>query len=99
MLCRHLDGDSENFSRANIALGSATDNHFDMPRAKRDAIAKAVGMKRRSLNPEQVMEARRLRDSGKSFSFIADKFVVAINTIRCALNGTFYKELQGSMGE
>ncbi len=98
-LCRHLDGDKANFSRRNIALGSYRDNHFDMSPEKRAHIAKSVGAKRRSLSDSDVIEAKRLRESGKTFSFIASQLSVSINTIRCALNGTFYKEFHGSMGE
>lgn len=71
---RHLDGNSLNNPKCNIELGSQSDNMMD--------VDKEIRIKRSSeafkkYSDEEVLEMRRLRNSGLSYKEIMEKFNIS----------------------
>lgn len=91
-LVRHLNGDDHNNSLANLALGTYSDNYYDIPEHVRKARHAAVGKKLRKLSDAEVVELKRDRLSGLTQAKLAEKYGVSLRMVKYLLSGATYNE-------
>jgi hypothetical protein len=87
---RHLNGDSENNGRANLALGDRSANMLDIPAASRVEKAKKAASVKRRLSQKQAEALRRDRKNGMKFSRLMDKYGVCKSTVSYIVNNKMY---------
>lgn len=91
---RHLDGNPDNNTVANLVYGTAAENQRDMVRHGRSLPGEKSG--RAVLTREQVLEVVRLRKAtGLSHSRIASQFGVCPGTIAWILSGKSWGSVTG----
>ena len=78
IVARHLDGNKENNSIGNIAIGTPHDNWMDLPRNVRSRISSRAN---RKFTDEQIAEWRRLFASGVSAYIIHKQLGVPKSTL------------------
>ncbi len=89
---RHLDGNPKNNTRANIAIGTKTQNAYDRtPESLREHALKAARSLRK-LSSEQVAALRADRVAGADYKTLMAKYGVAKGTVSYIVNGATYKE-------
>lgn len=88
---RHLDGNSLNNAKDNLAIGSASDNMMDRPAEVRLTAAKAGATKVRRLSEEGVTAFRADRAAGMSLNALAKKYQVAKSTASYIVNNKTYQ--------
>ncbi|WP_427110909.1 hypothetical protein [Lysinibacillus xylanilyticus] len=74
VVIRHIDGNVLNFSKQNIAIGTQSENHFDIPEEIRV-------MRATRLTVSDILEIRKSRSLGERVSIIADKYSVTPKTV------------------
>jgi len=93
---RHLNGDSRDNRRVNLAVGSASDNAMDVPieirRATQKIASTAGGKVRRKLTSEQAIALRVDRKNGLSYKELMQKYQIAKGTVSYICNNKTYKE-------
>jgi hypothetical protein len=62
---RHVDGDKENNSVKNIAIGTHSENMMDKPENMRKKWALNAGLKKSPLTPADVVEIKKLYKTGE----------------------------------
>lgn len=95
---RHLDDDTRNNARSNLALGTNTSNQMDIdPRKRRERAtraSKAATEKNRKFTPEAVREIRQRHASGQSIKHIARCLGVSTATISYIVNRQSYRDIE-----
>ena len=89
---RHLDGNPQNNSVSNIAIGTQSQNRQDVPLEIRMKVAKLGGRCRRCLSDLQLMQFRVDRENGLSLKRLAIKFGIAKSTASYIVNRRTYRE-------
>jgi hypothetical protein len=92
---RHLDGNPSNNERSNLALGTPSQNAFDIPPAKRRARSMPAASARRVLTPDEAREIVTLSANGWLGKDLAVRFGVSKSTISEILSGKLYSDLTG----
>ena len=92
---RHLNGDSFDNTRANIAIGNASENYFDMPADVRKRIAFSGAVAKRRLTPGQAREVVALSRAGALGVEVAERFGVSKSIVSEILSGKLYSEATG----
>jgi hypothetical protein len=88
---RHLDGNSLNNAKANLAIGTASENSMDRPMANRVASAKFAATKIRRLSEEEVAAFRLDRAAGMSLNALSKKYKIAKSTASYIVNNKTYR--------
>lgn len=83
---RHLDGDKDNNSWDNIAIGTSHQNKTDQSQEVRTARARRAAKSLRKMTDEQVIECRRLHAEGTSQKALCEKYGVAKSTMSGIIN-------------
>jgi hypothetical protein len=92
---RHLDGDRQNNSRTNLALGSQSENMMDrQPEVRQQHAAHAASFLR-SLTTEQVLAIRCDSTNGMGYKRLSAKYNIPKSTIRDVVRRKVYKDLGG----
>lgn len=102
IVVRHLNGDTLDISRQNIALGTYSDNEKDKSVQTRKRVASQANRKRktverytmRKFTPEQVRYIRELSAKGVKGVDSARQFSVTKDTIYQILRGETYKDIK-----
>lgn len=93
---RHLDGDTMNNQAENIAIGTASDNMMDKAPKERTRLAINASNNLRKLNDRQILEARKLRESGWSYKQLMEKYQIKHkSTIHHILNNDYVTKKAG----
>ncbi len=87
---RHLDGDHLNNRPSNIAVGTESENHFDVPEKTRIARAKHAATFTRKLSDFQLRRLKRDRSRGMNYRDLSAKYHIAKSAISRIVNGTLY---------
>lgn len=99
VVVRHLNGNTEDISKANIVLGTHSENNHDKdPEIRRAAARKAraaqVGRPHNArFTNEQVIEIRKRRADGESGYTLAEEFGVSNVTIYNIEKGRIYNDI------
>lgn len=92
---RHLDNDSRNNAKSNLALGDHTSNMMDKDPAERRRIALIAAKARRSLADEQAIELVRLSRAGWTGKRLAAHFGLSKGQVSEILSGKLYSDVTG----
>jgi hypothetical protein len=78
IVVRHLDGDQLNNKSENIAIGSRSDNYFDIPNEKRTRMLKHITKKASEKNRKYDYETiKKDRDAGMSYKQLMIKYNIS----------------------
>lgn len=83
---RHLDGNKQNNSISNIAVGSYVDNYHDISKKERIRILSKMAMTKQSYSKEDIMQMFLLKKNGVYQSEIAKQFNCTNGWISMILN-------------
>lgn len=89
---RHLDGDYTNNSYGNVAIGSPSENWFDVVAAKRQERGRFAAAFRRRLTDEQAAVVRRRVAAGERQTVVARELGLAKSTVHYIVAGHTYKQ-------
>lgn len=78
---RHLNGDKLDNSPTNLALGTQSDNSYDIPEEVRRKTGKHAASFLRKLTEEQVASLRADRAAGLSYAYLTKKYGIASSTV------------------
>lgn len=95
VVVRHVDGNSQNNSHSNLAMGTQSDNMFDRGPEERKSHALKAARTRRVLSGEQVAAIVELRRSGARGLDVARQFGVTESTVSEIMSGKLYSEVSG----
>lgn len=87
---RHLNGDKDNNSISNIALGSNSDNQLDIPKNVRLNSSKAASAKRRRFTEDELTNIKRDRLNGMSYKQLCTKYNTSKGTLSYMFNKSNY---------
>jgi len=87
---RHLNGNINDFSRSNIAIGTKGQNQMDKTPEMRRSQANHAASFVRKLTPAQVANLRADREQGASYDELRLKYGVAKSTISYVVNNKTY---------
>ena len=90
---RHLNNDSADNSRKNLAIGSQSENILDIPEAKRKSVGAYAASYLRSLSPADAQRLIDDRKDGMTYRELIEKYGVAKSTVSYIVNGKTYPEL------
>jgi hypothetical protein len=90
---RHLDGNPQNNSRENIALGSPRDNIMDRSPEERKTHARKANSSRRRLTDAQVRLIREFVADGAPAAEVARVYGLAKSTVSYIVNRKTYAEV------
>lgn len=90
---RHLNDDSFDNRRENIAIGSQSENMQDKPHKVRVAIGRNGAKHLRALSQKEAQSLIDERKSGASYSTLMKKYGIAKGTVSHIVNGKTYPEL------
>jgi hypothetical protein len=90
MRARHLNGNGLDNRYANIAIGTLSDNWYDIPRVARVARAKRAASKLRKLTQGQAAQLRKEHKAGKTYSELCEKYGLAKSTVSYIMNSKTY---------
>lgn len=89
---RHLNGNRTDSSRENIALGTHSENMFDVPKEVREWRSELGAQKVRSLTPEKIRALKEDRARGLSYRELTEKHGVKSSTLSYLFNGKTYRQ-------
>lgn len=90
---RHLNGDSFDNRRENIAIGSQSENMQDIPHNVRVALGKNAAKHLRALSQKEAQNLIDEHKNGASYSTLMAKYGIAKGTVSHIVNGKTYPEL------
>lgn len=90
---RHLDGNSRNNARENLALGTPQQNSMDRPEEERKKHAKVAASYLKKLSDDQVRELRRARKAGASYKELQARFGLTKSTVSYIVNRKTYTDV------
>lgn len=74
---RHLDENSLNNNKTNLALGSHADNRYDMPASKRMHLSINAATKSRRFTDDEMVYIRKLKKEGWTHRELMDEFDIS----------------------
>lgn len=87
---RHLNGNPLDNSASNLAIGTSTDNHLDVPAAARTAHALKGARTVRKLTYEQAQALREAYSSGSVLSDLANNYCISLSAASYIVNNKTY---------
>lgn len=94
IVVRHLDGNPLNFLEDNIAIGTMSDNIFDIPKDIRIRSAKAGSCATKIFSDLQIIEMRALYTSGNyTYRNLCEKYGVGKSHISMIINRKIYADI------
>ena len=90
MVCRHLDGDRTNNTLGNLTWGTFAQNEHDKIRHGTKLVGEQINAK---LTEAEVMEIRRLRVEGMTFSGLADAYGVSRHNVKAIVYRRSWRHL------
>jgi len=90
MQVRHLNGDSQDNSWSNIAIGTMQQNHMDKKPMTRLNAARKAALAQRKYTNNQVEEIRSRKKSGESLNSLARSFNTTKGHISQIVNKVIY---------
>lgn len=91
LVVRHLDGDPTNNSWANIALGTQSQNMFDIDIDVRIERSLSAAKARRRFTDEEVAQMRLERSQGAKLADLCRKYNASKGTLSPILSGKLYQ--------
>lgn len=94
LVVRHLDGDSTNNRKENLALGTLSENQMDCPpkiRLKRSLIAVQY---LRKLSENEVLSLLKDRKNGMLYTQLMKKYNIAKSTVSYIVNRKTYRHIK-----
>jgi len=87
---RHLDGDSMNNAKKNIAIGTASENMLDRSKYDRAAHAIMASCKIRKFDDEQMFHIKELHANGWGYKKLMERFNISSKgTLHHILNNKY----------
>lgn len=90
VVVRHLNGNSLDNSFDNIALGSQSDNMFDIPEEVRLASALTAAKEQRKLSWDEMLQLRKDRDNGDTYKTLCSRYTISKSTVSYIVNNKTY---------
>ena len=87
---RHLNGNQQDNTWDNIAIGTRSENMMDRPKSKRQRIAHQAASVNRKLTDDQVREFRADREEGATYRQLMEKYHIAQPTVHKIINKKTY---------
>lgn len=93
IVVRHLDGNSENDSWDNIAIGTQSENMMDKSKEERIKSAKIAASHLRKFTNQQIRDIRKRKEEGFFLSAIGREFGIGKGHVSDIVNRKLYSDV------